>query len=244
MSYNNFSGKNNTYALDSSSTPPPPPPPKKSRRTLAVVAIIVIAVIVIGVGAYLATRGGTPSPSPSTTPTPTPIPGTTNTPTTTSGATQTPKPTTAPSSTSVPISAASSYAYNVTVREPNGTLSATLFVAAKNLNTNTASFREVLTTPESGTSDFIVNGVQQKAWVYDSESGNWTDISAEYQAYLSSVTATASAYINWLAAYSSATGGSYTYTVPAGNSEAGATATFTNIQINTSLPDSLFQPPT
>ena len=115
----------------------------------------------------------------------------------------------------------------------------TLYYATKNLGTSNVELIEVVTTPSGGTIEYIVNGAQQKAWVY--QGGQWTDISTEYTAILPTVESTAGVYVNMLEYYGGS--GSFTYTIPNGQPNAGDTATFTNIQINPSLPDSLFQQP-
>ena len=196
---------------------------KKGTRaisTLLIVAIIVIAVVVVGVGIYAATRGGGTTPSTSATPTPT---------TSTSA-------TASPTSTSTSgIATASSYEFNLTVTDNTGAVAAQGYWAAKNLGTSNVEFMYVETTPSGGTVESIVNGVQQKAWVYS--GGQWTDISSEFTSQLSTVESTAGVYVNMLKAYGGS--GSFTYTAPNG----AGTDTFTNVHINTSLPDSQFQPP-
>ena len=190
-------------------------------------AIVVIAVVVVGVGIYAATRGGGTSPNTSATPTPTPN----------SSATATPTPT---STSTNGLSTATSYEFNETGTASNGTVLDTLFYATKNLGTSNVELIEVISTPSAGTVEYIVNGVQQKAWVY--ADGQWTDFSTAYATQLTSVQSTAGIYVNMLEHYGGS--GSYTYTIPSGQPNAGDTATYSNIHINPSLPDSLFQPPT
>ncbi len=192
---------------------------------LIIVAIVVIAVVVVGVGIYAATRGGGTNPGTSTTPTPS------------SSATATPKPT---STSTNKIATATSYEFNETGTASNGTVLDTVFYATKNVGTSNVDLLEVVTTPSSGTLEYIVNGAQQKAWVY--QGGQWTDLSSEFSTILPTVQSAAGLYTNMLEAYGGS--GSYTYTIPSGQTNAGDKAAFTNIQINPSLPDSLFQPPT
>ena len=202
---------------------------KKSVRGISaiiIVVIIVIAVIVVGVGAYLATRSSKTSPSTSATPTP---------------ASST-KPTSSPTSTSTStgkIATATSYEFNETGTAPNGTVLDMVYIAADNLGTSNVDLYEVATVPSSGTLIYILNGGEQKAWYY--EDGTWTDISTEYADILPTVQSTAGLYVNMLEGWGGS--GSFTYTIPSGQTNAGDTATFTNIQINPSLPDSLFQGP-
>lgn len=202
---------------------------KKSMRGISaiiIVIIVVIAIIVVGVGVYLGTRGSKSSPSTSVSPTPSSSTAPTSSPTSTS-------------TTKSKIVTATSYEFNETGTAPNGTVLGTIYVAAKNLGTSNVDLYEVATTPSSGTFIYIINGGEQKAWAY--ENGQWTDISTEYASISSTVQSTASLYVNMLEYYGGS--GSYTYTIPAGQTNAGDKATFTNIQINPSLPDSLFQGP-
>jgi hypothetical protein len=189
--------------------------------TLIIVAIVVIAVVVVGAGVYLATRGN--GTGPNTSPTPTPN--------LTASATASPTPTSTNS-----IATATSYEFNETGTASNGTVLDTLYYATKNLGTSNVELIEVVNSPSI---EYIVNGVQQKAWVYS--GGQWTDISSAYTSQLSTVESTAGIYVNMLKAYGGS--GSFTYTIPSGQPNAGDKATFTNIQINPSLPDSMFQPP-
>ena len=121
----------------------------------------------------MATRGNGTSPSTSTTPTPTSTSTTTSKPTST--ATTTPTP--ASTSTSG-IGTATSYEFNETGTASNGTVLDTLYYASKNIGTSNVDLIEVVTTPSSGTLEYIVNGAQQKAWVY--QGGQWTDLSSEF----------------------------------------------------------------
>ncbi|HUK85417.1 MAG TPA: hypothetical protein VLU95_06115 [Candidatus Acidoferrum sp.] len=196
----------------------------RGKSKLIIVAIVVIAVVVVGIGIYAATRGGGTSPSTSTTPT------------ASSSGTTTPKPT---STSTNKIATATSYEFNETGTASNGTVLDTVFYATKNVGTSNVDLIEVVTTPSSGTLEYIVNGAQQKAWVY--QGGQWTDLSSEFSTILPTEQSAAGIYTNMLEAYGGS--GSYTYTIPSGQPNAGDKATFTNIQINPSLPDSLFQPP-
>ena len=191
---------------------------------LVIVIIVVIAVVVVGVGVYVATRSSKTSSSTSATPTPTSTSTTTPTPTSTSTS---------------GIATATSYEFNETGTASNGTVLDTVYYATKNLGTSNVDLIEVASTPSSGTVEYIINGGEQKAWVY--ENGQWTDISAEYTSIQPSVQSSAGIYVNMLEYYGGS--GSFTYTIPSGQPNAGDTAKFTNIQINPSLPDSLFVGP-
>ncbi len=207
---------------------------------LIIVVIIVIAVVVVGVGAYVATRGnGSKS---STSPTPEPTLSATNTPASSAATTPTPASSAkaTPTSTSTThIATASSYEFNETGTAPNGTVLDTFYYATKNLGTPNVDLLEVVTTPSSGTIEYIINGAQQKAWAY--VDGQWTDISTSYASIQSTVESSAGIYVNMLEGWGGS--GSFTYTIPSGQTNAGDTAAFTNIQINPPLPDSLFQGP-
>jgi hypothetical protein len=198
---------------------------KKSVRgisALVIVIIVVIVVVVVGVGAYVATRGSKSSSSSAPMITPAPTSASTATPT--------------PASTSKSdIGTASSYEFNETGKASNGTVLDTLYYATKNLGTSNVDLLEVATTPSAGTIEYIFNGAEQKAWAY--ENGQWTDISTEYTSVISTVEASAGLYVNMLEGWGGS--GSFTYTIPSGQPNAGDTATFTNIQINSSLPDSV-----
>jgi hypothetical protein len=201
---------------------------------LIVVVIIVIAVVVVGVGIYAATRGGKTSPSASPTPTPSSSASATTTPT--SIATASPTPT---STSTSGIATASSYEFNLTGTASNGTVLDTAYYATKNLGTSSVELHWEVTTPSAGTIEYIINGALQKAWLY--QGGQWTDISVAFTSDLSTVESAAGLYVNMLTYYGGS--GSFTYTVPAGQPNAGFTDTFTNVHINPSLPDSLFQGP-
>ncbi|MGA2681918.1 MAG: hypothetical protein ABSF44_08980 [Candidatus Bathyarchaeia archaeon] len=194
---------------------------------LIIVVIIIIAVVVVGVGVYLATRGSGTNPSTSATPSPKPSSATT--------------PTASPASTSTgKIKTATSYEFNETGTAPNGTVLDTLYYAAKNLGTSNVDLYEVASTPSSGTLIYIINGGEQKAWAY--VNGQWTDISTSYADISPTVKSSAGVYVNMLEGWGGS--GSFTYTIPSGQPNAGDKAAFTNIKINPSLPDSLFVGPT
>jgi len=212
---------------------------------ILIVIIVVVAAVVIGVGAYVATRHS--SSSPSTTPSPAPsatMPPSQSATSPPTSATSAPPsssatPTPAPTSTSG-IATASSYEFNLTEVASNGTTIDTAFYAAKNLGSSSVEYLWIAQIPSTGTFEYIINGPQQKAWYII--NGQVTDLSTEYTTQLSSVESNAGLYVNMLKGWGGS--GSFTYTIPAGQPNAGDKAEFTNVQINPSLPDSLFQPPT
>jgi hypothetical protein len=199
--------------------PPPPPPsaPKGSRKTLIAVAVIVIVAVAAVAGAYLATRGV--SPSPSVTPTPTP------------SAAVTPTPTPTPTATSNGVATASSLQFSVDVSS-GGTLQETYTYYIKNIGTSNAMFR-VEGTGSQGNFVYIINGAQQKAWVY--ENGAWTDLSSEFSTQWSSWSSAFTGYKNNLVNWPGY--GDWTYTAPDGT-----TVRLYDITVNPSLADSLFSP--
>ncbi|MGD0329424.1 MAG: hypothetical protein ABSB40_03135 [Nitrososphaeria archaeon] len=107
---------------------------------------------------------------------------------------------------------------------------------AKNRGTSNEMLR-LDTNGTKGNLIYIVNGVQQKAWVYT--GGTWTNLSAEFTTIFNQ-TNTAIVGYQKMAIYLTGIGGSYTYTEANGE----GTIVVYNVLVNPSLPDSLFQPPT
>jgi len=202
--------------------------------TIVIVVIIVIAAVVIGIGVYIATRGSGshPSTSPTSIPTSSTVPSSTPTATPTLNTSPIAIPTTS-------IGNANSYEYNATETSNTGAFVATLYYAAKNLNNSNIELLWVVTTPSTGTVEYIANGIQQTAWT--NSNGQWTE--ASYGNQLNNIQLEAYGYTNLLSGYNNGSG-TFDAKVPAGEPDAGNTVTFTNIQINPSLPDSLFKPPT
>jgi len=195
-----------------------------------IVAIIIVVIIVVaGVGAYVATRHTT---SPSTTPTPTPT-------STSKTSTSSPTPTATHASTSTDITTATSYEFNLTEYASNGTLVDTGFYAADNLGTSNVQYLWIAQIPSQGTIEEIVNGETQQAWAV--ANGQVTDLSTAYPTELTTIEATAGVWVNMLKGWGGS--GSFTYTVPSGQPNAGYKAEFTNIHLNISLPATYFQAP-
>ena len=147
---------------------------------LIIVVIVVIAIVVVGVGVYVATRGSKSSPSTSATPTPT--------------SRLQHQQLHLPQPQLSKIATATSYEFNETGTASNGTVLDTLFYATKNLGTSNVDLYEAVTSPSSGTLIYIINGGEQKAWVY--QDGQWTDISTDFSSISSSVQSTAGLYVN------------------------------------------------
>jgi len=80
----------------------------------------------------------------------------------------------------------------------------------------------------------IMDAGEEKAWMWMSATG-WQDVSAVMQTYLEQYQTEFEAYRTELSGW---TGGDYTYTDPA----TGASVRIYNIEVNPTLPDSLFQP--
>jgi hypothetical protein len=216
---------------------------KKSVRGISaiiIVAIVAIVVVAVGVGVYLGSRSFGTSPNASTTSPPS------STPTSTSSPSPAPASTSAPSSTptskATPISDASSYSYNYSLAKADGTVIGYGYVAAQNLGTSNVEIYYVDISPGIGINsnnppgvvEYIANGILQKAWGYS--DGTWTDLSANYASQLSSIESAASIYLGVLGNFNGP-GNTFTSTT------SGETFTFTNIQINPSLPNSMFQAP-
>jgi hypothetical protein len=209
--------KKSTMATTENLPPPPPSSTSRgSRKTLIAVIVIVVIVAVI-VGVYFATRGGGGGPSPSTTPTPT------------SSAAATPTPTaTASSSAGGNVAGASSLQYTVDVT--GGSSAGTYKFMAKNIGTSNMMVRVEITS-SSGNIIEIINGAQQKAWLY--ANGAWTDLSTSFSSEWSSWSSTLTGYKNNLASWPGY--GDWTYTNPDGS-----TVRIHDITVNPSLADSLF----
>jgi len=193
-----------------------------------VAVIIVVVIVVAGVGVYVATRHTT-SPS-TTTPTPTP---------TSKTSTSSPTPTATQSSKSTDITTATSYEFNVTEYASNGTLVDQGFYAADNLGTSNVQYLWIAQIPSQGTIEYIVNGETQQAWAI--VNGQVTDVSSAFSSQLTTIETTAGVWVNMLKGWGGS--GSFTYTIPSGQPNAGYKAEFTNIHLNISLPASDFQAP-
>jgi flagellar basal body-associated protein FliL len=228
-------------AMVAMASPPPPPPPKRSRKTLIAV-ILVILIVVLAVGVYLATRGNGTNPSVTPTPTPTPIAGVTPTPTSIAGATPTATPIAGatPTPTAKPtgngggsnVAGASSLQFTATVTNSSGQSQGTYTYYAKNAGTSNLMIRIEFTDPSGDNFVYIINGALHQAWV--ESGGQWTDISSAFSSQWSTWNTAFTGYKNSLVNWSGV--GDYTYSSPNGD-----TVRITNINLNPSLADSLFQ---
>jgi hypothetical protein len=208
--------------VNAMSSPTSPPPKKNNRKTLVAVVIIVLIVAVIA-GVYLATRGNAGT-NPSTTPTPTP----TSNPSANPSATANPST----SGTGANVAGASSLQFTVSVTNSSGGSLGAYTYSAKNAGTNSQMVRIEFTDPSSGSFVYIVNGALQQVWV--ESDGQWTDLSSAYASQSSSWNSAFLGYKNSLATWSGL--GDWTYTDTSGD-----TIRISNVSVNPSLPDSLFQ---
>jgi hypothetical protein len=203
------------YAM---SSPTSTPPKKKNRKTLVAVVIIVLVVALI-TGAYLATRGNG-NTNPSATPTPTPS----------SNASTTPKPST--SGVGANVAGASSLQFTVSVTNSSGGSLGSYTYYAKNAGTASQMVRIEFNDPSGESFVYIVNGALQQVWV--ESGGQWTDLSSAYASQSSSWNSAFLGYKNSLTNWSGV--GDWTYTDPNGD-----TVRISNVSVDPSLPDSLFQ---
>ena len=200
-------------AMASSSAPSKPS--KRSRKPLFAV-IVIILVVVVAVGVYIGTRNGANSPS--ATPTPTPSTSTTATPTTIGiGAN---------------IAGASSLQFTVSVTNSSGASLGSYTYYAKNIGTSNAMIRIESTDSSGSNFVYIVNGALQQAWA--ESNGQWTDVSTAYSSQYSTWNTAFTGYSNSLVNWSGT--GDWTYADPNGD-----TVRISNVSVNPSLADSLFQ---
>jgi len=197
-------------------SPPPPQNQKKSRKTLLLILLALILIIIIVVGAFIA-MGGLGNNNSTTTPTPTP------------GATSTPAPSS--SVTGADIAGASSLQYTVAVTS-GGVSQGSYTYYGKNAGTANFMMRIDYTDSSGTQGGFIINSAQQKAWSYS--DGTWTDVSEVYSMQFDTWNTLWQGYVNNLGAWTGL--GDYTY------SAGGDSVTFSGINVNPSLPDSLFAP--
>jgi hypothetical protein len=218
-----------TLSSDATASPPPPPPSpsKSSRKTLIAAILIVIIVVAVVAGVYLMTRNGS---TPSTN-NPTPAPGTTATPA--FGITASPGSGTPSVSEANLIAGATSIQFSVSYTTGTQTVFAYTY-SAKNLGTPNMMMRiEGTFSNDSSNTIYIINGAEQKSWVYsDSE---WTDMSQIFASQYQTWNETWQGYAENLAAWAGT--GEYTYTYPV----SGDKLRIYNIAVNPVLADSLFQ---
>ncbi len=210
--------KKNILSSNATVSPPPPPSPSKGSRKMLMAAIVIVIIVVAAVvGAYFIMRNGSTSSS--------------NNPTSSPGTSATPGSGVA-GATSIQYSISETVTNQTLYSGSNVTINTLLTdatVSAKNLGTPNMMIRvegHALTT--TGVV-MIINGAQQKEWVYS--GGAWSDTS-------NTVT-----WNTWTQSYNMTTGlagwsgtGDYTHTA------SGVTLRIYNIVVNPELADSLFQP--
>lgn len=129
------------------------------------------------------------------------------------------------------IAGASSLQFSVMVTH-NETSRGNYTYMAKNAGASNMTMRIETTNTAGNSIIYIVNGVQQKAWVYS--NGQWQDLSDAFTTQWATWSSKLKEYTDNLAGWTS---GDWTYTAP--NED---TVKVYNIAVNPSLADSLFQP--
>ena len=126
---------------------------------------------------------------------------------------------------------ATSLQYDALVTSQGTTI--TYKFAGKDLGTSNLTFRIDLLGGEAGNYIYILNGAQKEAWA--NADGTWTDVSSDFTnqwaAWEPQWTANVNALVSWSGT------GEYTYTAANGDS-----IVISNISLNPTLADSLFQP--
>ena len=181
------------------------------------VVLVVVLVVAIVAGVYLATRdnGNT---NPSTSPTPTSNPSATSNPST--------------SSVGANVAGASSLQFTVSVTNSSGGSVGSYTYYFKNAGTSSQMVRIDFTDPSSGSFVYIVNSATQPVLV--KSGGQWTDLSSTYASQYNTWNSAFLGYKNSLTSWSGT--GDWTYT-----DQNGDTVKITNISVNPTLSDSLFQ---
>ncbi len=172
-------------------------------------------IVLAGIAAYVLSQNAN-NPSDSTTPTATP-----------SGSTS-PTATSNPTSSSTDVATATSLKYTVSLTE-NGVLKGTYTFQGKNLGTDNLMMR-IDYTDNDGSTIFIFNGAQHKAWTYSGDQ--WVDISDYYDSQFQTWNSLWQGYSTNLAAWTGQ--GEYSYT------SNGSTVRIYDISVNPTLDDSLF----
>jgi hypothetical protein len=211
--------KNNILRTVHAMSSPTSTPPKKKNRKPLVAIIVIILVIALIAGAYLATRGNG-NTNPSATPTPTPNPN----------ASATPKPST--SGVGANVAGASSLQFTVSVTNSSGGSVGSYTYYAKNAGSASQMVRIEFNDPSGESFVYIVNGALQQVWV--ESGGQWTDLSSAYSSQAGAWNNAFLGYKNSLTNWSGV--GDWTYTDPNGD-----TVKISNVSVDPSLPDSLFQ---
>jgi hypothetical protein len=209
--------------------------------TLLVVGVVVAVILVAGVAAYVFMNQ---NPGPSQSPEPTSTPQVTNTPSQSAIATATPQPTlqetsatsSTPNPTSTPsgelsVSGANSLQYIISATS-NGVSQGSYTYYGKNIGTNNFMLRIEKTETDGSQEIFIFNSQLQKDWTYI--DNKWAEETGTYYQLRLNVWKTSwDGYVSALAGWSGL--GEYSYT------QGSKTVRISNISVNPSLADSLFE---
>jgi hypothetical protein len=227
--------------VDAARSLPPPPPPtsKKLQNALVIGFLIVVVIVSAAVLFYLAfgNKGGSSSNG-NTNPTPSATvtlpPGTVPPSTLPSG---TPPPTLTPSSQQFDIDTVQSLQFTATLKAPGmaGQEMYTYTWSSKNIDKSSMMMRidgRFFETQAFFDKIYIVNGAQQKAWLF--EMGEWTDISDSFSTQWSTWNATWQSYREHFATWDGL--GDLDYTLPNGD-----IVQIHDISVNPNLSDTLFQ---
>ncbi len=194
---------------------------QKGISKLVIAVIIVVVVLVVGVTAYWAMSSGGGGK------------GTTEVTSegTTEGTSESTTEGTGDGGTTPDVAGASSLRFKVSVTHA-GVDQGVYTYMMKNAGTASVMLRVELATSE-GDYIYIINGAQQKAWVY--ADGEWTDFSAAYSTYWDTWNSSMEGYRTNLEAWTGV--GDWSYTTPDGDS-----IRIYDIDLNPSLANSLFEP--
>ena len=197
-------------------------------KRYAVLGIIIA--LVVSIAAIGCSSG---SSKPKSTPTPTQAPTQTATPTAT--ATPTSEPTAEPTATPTtgPNEAALATSLDFTIQVDTENVSYTYRYRARNIGTSSLDIRVDVTSAQMN-AVYIVSGSSQQAWIYS--DGQWLDVSQMFDIYWDTWNGS---FVGYQTALAEEWTGlqDWTHTVPGVG-----TVTYTNIEINPALPDSIFQP--
>jgi FlaG/FlaF family flagellin (archaellin) len=144
---------------------------------------------------------------------------------TNTGGEENPTPTPTPTPTSG-IADATSLQFDVSTSEKDVTFQ------VKNLGTSEILMRVGETYSDGSSFVYIMDQAEQKAWA--NFDGSWTDVSSDFSTYWDTWQPSLNGYVAELANWS----GTGDYEIQAG----GETQTISNIVVNPTLADSLFQP--
>lgn len=187
---------------------------QKGISKLVIVVIIVVAVLVVGVVAYLGMSGGGGGNG-----------------TGDNGGNGGGGNGGGNGGTTTDVAGASSLQFSVSVTQTGvGQEVATYMV--KNAGTSGMMMRIDMTDVSGENFIYIINGVQEKVWVYS--EGEWTDLSVAYSTYWDTWNSAWEGYRTSLADWTGV--GDWSYTTPDGE------VSIYDIDVNPSLADSLFEP--